>query len=331
MARLRLFANLREAAGTSHAKFPGDTVGDVIDAAVGEYGDGFAAGLGAAKLWVNGDPAERTTLVADGDVIAVIPPVSGGVVAAQRQVDIVAIAIPMALTATVLIGNYHSARLFAFAVVGVGLAWMWDLGEVLSAQRRPVSLVPAMVALTVTVNAVYGWGRVGLVGGLIIGLMITLAWSAVDPGQRSLDAVAVSATVAMVGSLGAGLLMVVRLNSQVEVVGFVVIALLAVGTSAIMSGSGQQLAGMDPNLALVVGAIVGGLIAPGFSDTATWTVFGLSAALAGGGMVAGKALGSMVRAGRAVHTIRAPGMLTPIDTAALGAVGWWLGLLLFGG
>ena len=26
-----------------------------------------------------------------------------------------------------------------------------------------------------------------------------------------------------------------------------------------------------------------------------------------------------------------PGSLTPVDGAVLGAVGWWLGLLLFGG
>ena len=142
---------------------------------------------------------------------------------------------------------------------------------------------------------------------------------------------AASVAVAVAGSLGGGLLMIVRLNSQVEVVGFVVVAALAVGTSAVMSGSGQQVAGMDPNLALLIGAIVGGLVAPSFADTASWRVFGLAAAVAGSAMIAGRALGSMLRTGFVAHTVRAPGTFTALDAAVVGAGGWWLGLLLFGG
>ena len=331
MARLRLFANLRESAGTSRADFAGSTVGDVIDAAVDEYGSTFAAGLEAAKLWVNGDPAERSTPVAEGDEIALIPPVSGGAMTVARQVDILGLLLPFALAAVVIAGNYHGARVFAFGLVGVGLLWMWDISEVLAAQRRPVNLIPAMISLAVTVNGVYAWGRVGLVGGLIVGVIVTLAWTTFDTSQRSIDAVTISLSVAAAGSLGAGLLMIVRLNSQVEVVGFVVVAALATGTSAVMSGSGQQVAGMDPNLAMLIGAVVGGLVAPSFADTASWRVFGLAAAVAGGAMIAGRAFGSMIRTGHVAHTVRAPGSLTPIDAAALGAVGWWIGLLLFGG
>ena len=295
MARLRLFANLRESAGTSQTDFPGATVGDVVDAAARQYGDSFRAGLAAAKMWVNGDPAELTTPVAEHDEIALIPPVSGGAATMSRNQDVVGLLLPFALAAVILAGNYHGAEVFALGLVGVGLVWMWDLGEMLAARRIGVSLVPAMVALTVTVNGAYGWGRVGLVGGLIIGLIVTLAWSTFDAGQRTIDAVVISVTVAMVGSIGAGFLMIVRLNSQVEVVGFVVVAVAAASTAAVMSGAGQQVAGMDPNLALLVGAVVGGLIAPGFADTASWRVLGLAAAVAGGAMIAGRALGSLVR------------------------------------
>jgi molybdopterin converting factor small subunit len=331
MARLRLFANLRESAGTSRADFSGDTVGDVIDAAVDEYGSTFAAGLEAAKLWVNGDPAERSTPVADRDEIALIPPVSGGAMTVSRQIDFVGLFLPFALAAVVIAGNYLDAEVFALGLVGVGLVWMWDIGEVLAGQRRPVNLIPAMVSLAVTVSGVYAWGRVGLVGGLIIGLIVTLAWSTLDARQRSIDAVAISLSIAAAGSLGAGLLMIVRLNSQVEVMGFVVVAALAIGTSTVMSGTGQQVAGLDPNLAMLIGAVVGGLVAPSFADTASWRVFGLAAAVAGGAMIAGRAFGSMIRTGHVAHTMRAPGSLTPIDAAALGTIGWWIGLLLFGG
>ena len=78
MARLRLFASAREAAGTGKAEFPGATVGDVLDAAVAEYGDHFGELLATCNVWRNGDQAERTDPVSDGDEVAVLPPVSGG-------------------------------------------------------------------------------------------------------------------------------------------------------------------------------------------------------------------------------------------------------------
>lgn len=330
MARLRLFANLRESAGTSRAEFPGDTVGDVVDAASESYGNGFAAGLATAKVWVNGNPAERSTAVTDGDEIALIPPVSGGALVTQGQNDLLGLLLPAALGMTLLVANNIGGRAFAFALVGATLAWLWDVADVLEGQRRLVNLIPAMVGVTVTVNTAYAWGREGLVAGLVVATVVTLTWTTLDARQRSIEAVATSVTMAAVASLGAGLLMIVRLNDTIQVVGFVVVATAGVLFAGLMSGSGPQMAGMDPNLAMVIGAVVGGLIAPGFSDTATWSVFGLSAALAGAGLVAGRALGSIVRNGRPIHTRRAPGTLTAVDAVPLGAVGWWIGLLLFG-
>lgn len=78
MAVLRLFAAAREAAGTGRDDVPGATVGEVLDAAVARYGDGFAAVLGRCKVWRNGEEARRDERCADADEVAVLPPVSGG-------------------------------------------------------------------------------------------------------------------------------------------------------------------------------------------------------------------------------------------------------------
>ncbi|MGA0239038.1 MAG: MoaD/ThiS family protein [Acidimicrobiales bacterium] len=75
---LRLFASAREAAGTGKAVMTGNTVGDVLDAAVAAYGDHFGHLLPTCNVWRNGEPAERSDRVIDGDEIAVLPPVSGG-------------------------------------------------------------------------------------------------------------------------------------------------------------------------------------------------------------------------------------------------------------
>ena len=81
MARLLLFASAREAAGVGRDDIPGATVGEVLDAAAQRYGDRFRAVLPHCRIWCNGDPADPATPVADGDEVAVLPPVSGGAVA----------------------------------------------------------------------------------------------------------------------------------------------------------------------------------------------------------------------------------------------------------
>jgi molybdopterin converting factor small subunit len=78
MAVLRLFAAARSAAGTARDLVPGATVGQVLDAAVARYGDGFAAVLPTCAVWVDGQPATRDTPVDDHGEVGVLPPVSGG-------------------------------------------------------------------------------------------------------------------------------------------------------------------------------------------------------------------------------------------------------------
>lgn len=78
MATLRLFAQARESAGTSSVELGGDTVGDVLDEAVSQFGGQFSAVLDGSKVWLNGSPAERSMPVDGGDEVAILPPVSGG-------------------------------------------------------------------------------------------------------------------------------------------------------------------------------------------------------------------------------------------------------------
>ncbi len=78
VAVLRLFAGAREAAGTARVEVEGDDVAAVLDAAVERFGARFAAVLATSKVWVNGEPADRTHPVSPRDEVAVLPPVSGG-------------------------------------------------------------------------------------------------------------------------------------------------------------------------------------------------------------------------------------------------------------
>ena len=78
MAVLRLFAGAREAAGRTTDDVDAATVADVLAEATRRYGDRFAAVLATSKVWVNGEPAQPGTPVGASDVVAVLPPVSGG-------------------------------------------------------------------------------------------------------------------------------------------------------------------------------------------------------------------------------------------------------------
>lgn len=87
MPTLRLFAAAREAAGRSVDEVPGATVADVLDGARARYGEAFAAVLATSGVWVNGEPVDADAPVGEGDEVAVLPPVSGGMTSAVIAVD----------------------------------------------------------------------------------------------------------------------------------------------------------------------------------------------------------------------------------------------------
>ncbi|MGH2810393.1 MAG: MoaD/ThiS family protein, partial [Actinomycetota bacterium] len=89
MAHLRLFAILRELAGTSHSPTEGATVGEVLEAAGRRFGPEFARAAGASTIAVNGVDARHlaglNTQVGPEDEVALLPPVSGGSTTAQER------------------------------------------------------------------------------------------------------------------------------------------------------------------------------------------------------------------------------------------------------
>ena len=78
--RVRFFAAARDAAGTAELGVRPQPLGDLLTALRADRGSTFAAVLDTARVWVNGDdpPDGDQTLLAAGDEVAVLPPVSGG-------------------------------------------------------------------------------------------------------------------------------------------------------------------------------------------------------------------------------------------------------------
>ena len=79
MATLRLFAAAREALGAGSLEISAANVQGVIDVAIARPGgQRLAELLPTCTIWLNGDAVAWDTAVADGDEVAVLPPVSGG-------------------------------------------------------------------------------------------------------------------------------------------------------------------------------------------------------------------------------------------------------------
>ena len=76
--RVRLFASLREIAGDSFVEAAGHTVGEVVENLSDRFGDRFGQIAEVGSFVVNGERADRATPLAEGDEVALLPPVSGG-------------------------------------------------------------------------------------------------------------------------------------------------------------------------------------------------------------------------------------------------------------
>jgi MoaD family protein len=75
---VRLFAALRELAGSPRVEADGETVGELVAALSERFGERFASVAGAGSVVVDGERAEPSDRLSDGQEVALLPPVSGG-------------------------------------------------------------------------------------------------------------------------------------------------------------------------------------------------------------------------------------------------------------
>jgi molybdopterin synthase sulfur carrier subunit len=78
VVKVRLFAALRDLAGSTEVEAEGATVGDVVDALAVRFGDRFGAIARAGSAVVDGERVDPRTALAGVREVALLPPVSGG-------------------------------------------------------------------------------------------------------------------------------------------------------------------------------------------------------------------------------------------------------------
>ena len=87
--RVRMFAALREAAGTSAPTTEPAPLPDLLDELRARYGEPFTTRLSVASVLVDGDPVDRAEPrpIPDGAEVALLPPFSGGAGRVDRDGD----------------------------------------------------------------------------------------------------------------------------------------------------------------------------------------------------------------------------------------------------
>jgi molybdopterin converting factor small subunit len=330
MAKLRLFATLREAAGSAVLEIDGTTVGEIIDTAAAQHGPAFEAAVPTAKVWVNGEPADRDHAVRPGDEVALLPPVSGGSQSvAEPSTQAFQAVLALALVGVMVLASYVTLELFVFITVGAALFWLWDITEVATARGERVNVLPTLITVVTAANGAFSWGFAGFAGGLVIGTGVTLAWSIFAPAQRNIEGLALSTLVALAGGAAAGSLVLVRMRTVEEITAFILIAVAGTAAAWAALRFTEEVPWLDANVALVAAAAVTGLVAGLVSGVLSTTGVFIAALAAGAGLIAGRVLGSMVRTGTVLHTVRAPGLLTMFDGAVVAAPLFWLALAVF--
>lgn len=324
MARLRLFANLRESAGTSAADVPGATVAEVLEVAASRFGTSFERGLASAAVWVNGESASGSTPVSDDDEVAVIPPVSGGT-SVVRSPAAIEIGLVVALAVALVIANSLSLQWLSVTVVLAGGVWAYDLADFAARRGVPIGAVPLVLGVCASALATYRFGIPGTATATVGAGLAALAWSVVNPRLRPIESVAATAVVTAVGAFGAGSLILLRLRSKDEVFAYLLVA--AVAVAAMWVAGRVAAAGFDPLWVGVVAALGGGAAAGLLWGDELWHTLVASAGAALG-LVAGRNLGSLLRAGGFYLVEAVPGSLHYFDGIIVAAAPFWLVLRL---
>jgi len=327
MARLRLFANLREAAGVANTQMPGATVQEVLDNASSEFGDRFTAGLAAAQVWVNGNQAAPATPVGRADEIALIPPVSGGTTIVRSPL-LMEIGLFLILALGLVGASMASLQWFAVGLVLAGGLWIYDLVDYAARRGQTVAAHPAMFGVLGGVLATYRWGISGMATAAIGAVIVALVWSVLLPRYRPIEAVAASMLVALIATFGISSMLVLRMRNQDEALAFLVVTVVA-ATAAWLAGQ-REVNGFDPVVVTLLVGIIMGVIAATIwaeGDILPMIVAALAASIA---LIAGRNVGSLLRAGGFFTVGTVPGALHGFDAIVLAAGPFWLILNIFG-
>ena len=320
MAKLRLFANLREIAGTSRVEVASDTVGGVIEAAAEKFGPEFRRGLETSRVWINGEAASMDDSVTDSDEVVLIPPVSGG----SQPTTISAVNLigflPNAIAVVAIVANTQGQEIWAAALVAIAGAWAVDLGTSFRLRARPFASLAVVVTAAGSAMAAHVMGGAGYALALVLAVAVGLGWAVAFPQYRQPDVFGPTVMVSLFAGMGAASLILARSAHSPE--GNAADVFLVAILAGLLLGSLVErlpaLPLLDAFSVTALGAILAAVGAAALwdLDVVSYLLVGLGLAVA---LVSGRGFSSMLRRGRVALTERPPGALISLDGVVLGA------------
>lgn len=313
MATVRLFANLRELAGTSRVDVEGDTVAEVVAVLVKRYGREFERRLETARVWKNGNEGSAEDPVEAGDELALIPPVSGGAAPGIAGGGLESLSLA-GLTLLLLGANVLGIAFLVALWVLVATLWVIDLASASSDRDFKLDYQPLLAAIVVSVAASNTFGLSGLGVGVALTVVIVIGWAIVRPAARDLTTIAASALCALIASLSVSSILLARASVSGEgegrIAGLLIVAILGAMAGRLAERSRARIA--DPYMMASIVMVLAALAVAYLADFPRlgWFFIGLVMA---GAVIAGRGIGSAFRTGRIQLAMRPDGMLTALD------------------
>lgn len=320
MAKLRLFANLREIAGTSRLDVPAQTVGEALEVVNDKFGAGFEKGVSVSRIWVNGEEAGLDQPIGDADELVILPPVSGGSQPATVSAVDFGAFLPLLVAAVAILANLQGQPVWTAALVAIASIWALDLNAAFTSRGRlfaPLAVIAAAAASTLTAHIL---GPTGYGLAVAISVAVVLGWAVAFEPYRQVEIFAPTLLVALIASLANASMTLSRSSFTPDdsAVGVFLAATIAgVGLGALVARV-PSLPFLDRFSTTAIGAVLASVVAAIVwdLDVVGYLLVGLGIAVA---LVAGQGLSSMIRTGRVVLTERPPGLLSSLDGVVLAA------------
>lgn len=321
MAKLRLFANLREIAGESRVEIDSDTVGGVIDGAVDRFGPDFGRGAESAKAWLNGEVAGMEHPVGDHDEVVLIPPVSGGSQTASviAPSDLLAF-LPLGVVIAAVLANLQGQAVWGAFVVATASIWAVDLGSAFEKRGKIFAPLPVIVSAAGGVLAGHTVGSSGYGLAAAVAVLVTLGWAVSFDDYREVDVFSPTLLASFFAGLAGASLILARseFSPDTSSVAVFLVAVIAGILLGAVASRMQQLPLLDPFSITALGAVIAAVVAAAIwdLDLVGYLLIGLGIAVA---LVAGRGLSSMLRLGTVSLTARSPGALAALEGVVLAA------------
>ena len=152
-------------------------------------------------------------------------------------------------------------------------------------------------------------------------VFLVLIWGLMSPYLRSLQSIAAGVAIATTAAFGSSSIVLLRLRSEEEAFAFLFVCAVAVGVS--WASDRNDMPVLDPLVAMIVAAVTAGAVAG-----AVWApdlLNAVAASVAGAlALVAGRNLGTLLRAGGFFAAGPIPGSLHYLDGVMMASGPFWV-------